>query len=86
MATTRDDIQTWWCERPKTTTHMIVVCDTYDHEDYPVYVTQGQDVHEKLAEHSKDMQRVMEVYSAALPFEAQLREHRAYHLDVLEAK
>ena len=26
-------------------THAIIVCDTYDHEDYPVYVTQRQDVH-----------------------------------------
>lgn len=82
MATTRDDIRRWWARRREHTTHMIVVCDTYDYEDYPVYVAQGQDVSTELEKYTTNMQRVMEVYSAALDFEGQLAEHRAYHLDV----
>lgn len=44
-------------------THMIVVCDTFDHDDYPVFVMPSEDVSEKDREYrEKSMQRVMEVY------------------------
>lgn len=44
MATTQDTISKWFdygVENKKS--HLIVVCDTYDYEDYPVYVDYGQD-------------------------------------------
>lgn len=44
---------------------MIVACDTFDYEDYPVYLGEGEDVEEKereLNDESK-MSRVMEIYS-----------------------
>jgi len=82
MATTQDDIRGWWKNRPELTTHMIVVCDTFDYEDYPVYVARGQDVSVELEKYTTNMQRVVEENSAALDFEGQLAEHRAYHLDV----
>ena len=54
-------------------THMIIVCDTYDWEDYPVYVTKHQNVRETHEQyHSMPMQKVMEVYNYALPTESQL--------------
>lgn len=54
-------------------THMIIVCDTYDWEDYPVYVTSDQNVHEIYEQHNeKNMQRVMEVYNYSLPSNEQL--------------
>lgn len=46
MAATRMDILRWIDQRPEDATHMIVVCDTYDWEDFPVYVTANEDVHE----------------------------------------
>ncbi len=60
---------------------MIVFCDTFDHEDYPVYVRADEDVRKKLdAAQGNPMQRLMEVYNYALPLEGQLNERRAYNL------
>jgi hypothetical protein len=42
-------------------THMVVVCDTFDHEDYPVYCNSEKEAREKYA-NPGNMQRVMEVY------------------------
>lgn len=55
---------------------MIVVCDTYNHEDYPVYVMPGEDAQSdvrKMVEEygKKSMQRVMEVYKLELGKDAQ---------------
>lgn len=45
-------------------THMIVVCDSFDHEDYPVFVKPTEDVREVEKKYrAASMQRVMEVYS-----------------------
>ena len=47
MAATRNDIKRWLAEaRAQGATHMIVVCDTYDWEDFPVYVRPEEDVRE----------------------------------------
>lgn len=59
-------------------THMIVVCDTFDYEDYPVYVKPDQDVRSVYsAYNSKDMQRIMEVYNLGMEMSAQLGRTRA---------
>lgn len=83
MGTTRDEIREW-LERGKAqgATHMIVVCDTYDYEDYPVFVMPGEDVKAKHAEYNgQNMQRVMEVYSYARDLEEQLAAPRVHNLD-----
>jgi hypothetical protein len=42
-------------------THMIVVCDTFDYTDYPVYVMPGQDLEEvQNTYNKKQMQRIRE--------------------------
>lgn len=83
MATTREEIREW-LERGKAdgATHMLVVCDTFDHEDYPVYVLKGADVRKEYAKYNgANMQRVMEVYSYGKDLEAQLAEHRVCNFD-----
>ena len=83
MATTREDIRAW-LERGKTegATHMIVACDTFDHEDYPVFVKPGQDVRKVYAEYNgPQMQRVMECYSYAMPLEEQISAGRVFNFD-----
>ena len=83
MGTSREDIKNW-LERGKeqNATHMIVVCDTFDHEDYPVFVLPGENVHAVYKEYDgPNMQRVMEVYSYKLPLEDQLAETCARHFD-----
>lgn len=49
--------------REEGATHMIVVCDTFDFDDYPVHVMPDQDVHKVIADYrSQTMREVMEVY------------------------
>lgn len=84
--TTRNDIARWLSDgKEMKATHVIVVCDTFDHGDYPVYVQADEDVREKAREYGypgqKNMQRVMEVYSLSKDLEFQLNEHRAFHFD-----
>ena len=59
---------------------MIVVVDTFDHGDYPVYVAAGQDAHTVAAGYNgKNMQRIMEVYDLRLDRDRQMAETRAFH-------
>jgi len=79
MATSRANIREWF-ERgiDEEATHMIVVCDTFDHEDYPVFVSAGQDARKVASGYNgENMQRVMEVYNLSMDMEEQLRERRA---------
>lgn len=83
MSTTKPEIKEWLEDgKKKGATHMIVVCDTFDHEDYPVYVLPGEDARQKYQDYNgPDMQRVMEVYSYAIDLDRQIAERRAYHFD-----
>lgn len=69
-------------------THLVVVCDTFDHEDYPVYVKLGQDVRKVVAEYNgPNMQRVMEVYDlteSEKTLAQQQLEHRSFNYGKLE--
>lgn len=82
--TTKNEIKSWLeYGQAQGATHMIVVCDTFDYEDYPVYVKPGEDPR-KVAEKYQDfnrMSRVMEVYSYRYPIADQLKEERAFHYD-----
>lgn len=82
MAATKQDISSWLDRGVKEgATHMIVVCDTYDYDDYPKYVSGSADfVHRKVAEvNAQSMQRVMEVYNLSVSKVSQLAEHRAFN-------
>ena len=58
---------------------MLVICDTYDYDDYPVYANTAADCMIKY-NNPGQMQRVMEVYDLAADKEAQLNEARAMRL------
>lgn len=79
MAATHNDIRNWLDRGIKDgATHVIIVCDTYDFEDYPVYVMPEQSaVEEYSRNHGTNMQKVMEVYNLSLDIDIQLSEHRA---------
>ena len=80
--TSKTDIRRWLREgRRHGATHVIVVCDKFSYEDYPVYIHPGTSVHDKIRQYNQNMQRVMEVYSLRLPLDAQVDEPRAYHTD-----
>lgn len=80
MAANKEDIRRWLKSADEKTTHMLVVCDTYDWEDYPVYLREGEDINIAINNHSGNMQRIMEVYNMSMDIEAQLNEGRARNL------
>lgn len=82
MFTTKETIRQWFIKGKKDkATHMIVVCDTFDYTNYPVYVYRKDDVIETIDDYSgRDMQRIEEVYSMDLDMEEQLAEEIAYHI------
>ena len=73
MAATASDIEGWFASaRKQQSSHMIVVCDTYDHDDYPVYCENETECWRKYDEHNgKNMQRIMEVYDISKGWKAQ---------------
>ena len=81
MMTTADQIRGWLqLAMGQDATHVIVVCDDFDHSDYPVIVGPEEDFWELYDSHNgKNMQRVMEVYDLSLDIETQLAEVRAKH-------
>lgn len=80
--TTKADIADWLkSARKQKCSHLLVVTDTYDWEDYPVYVTADDNVHQRINHYNgPNMQKVTEVYSMALTDAAQLAEHRSWHV------
>jgi len=78
---TRNELSDWFDEGLKEkATHMIVVCDTYDYEDYPVFVSANEDVREIEKEHKgKSMQMIMEVYNLSMNKEEQIAAVRAFN-------
>jgi predicted house-cleaning NTP pyrophosphatase (Maf/HAM1 superfamily) len=85
MAASWDDISSWFdAGVTQGASHMIVVCDTFEYEDYPVYVRpeSTSDARKVAEEHSKNMQRVMECYVLdPSRKQAQLSERRAHHYE-----
>ena len=81
MPTTRQEIAEWFEEGVKNSkTHMIVVCDTFDYDDYPVFVSEGESARTAYEERDgRNMQRVMEVYNLRMDMETQLNERRAFN-------
>jgi hypothetical protein len=81
MAASKEDIRRWLTEgKAMGATHVVVVCDTFDWDDYPVFVMPGEDakaVHGKY--NGKDMQQVMEVYNLAVDLETQLSQRRVFN-------
>jgi hypothetical protein len=82
MAASREDISGWFDSGvAEKQAYLIVVCDTFDHEDYPVYANDEVECFSIYNEHNgKDMQRIMEVYNLGQPKDEQMNEHRCMRL------
>lgn len=77
--TTKFEIEEWFDEGVKMKArYMVVVCDTFDHEDYPCYCFNDEDCLKRIKEPGS-MQRVMEVYDFQIRKDKQFAETRAYH-------
>lgn len=82
MTTTTKHMLSEWFDQGilERATHMIVVVDEFDHEDYPVFVGADQDA-QVLVETTysgQNMQQMMEVYNLSKPKEEQLNRRRCY--------
>ena len=75
MAASLKDIAGWFQDGlEQHAAYMIIVCDTFDHEDYPHYVTKAEA--SNFWSHyyyydDKNMQRIMEVYDLQKPWSQQ---------------
>ena len=82
MAASKDRIQLWFREgQSKDAHHMLVITDTYEYEDYPVYVMKNEDTKKKIKEvrEESEMRVIQEIYDLSLDMNTQLDEKRAYH-------
>lgn len=80
--TTQSKIAAWFDDGVKQgKTYMVVVVDTFDWEDYPVYAADEADCQKQFDLHNgQNMQRVMEVYDLQKDKATQLAEKQAWHL------
>lgn len=67
MATSYSDVQEWVKRgKERGATHVISVCDTFDWDDYPVFVMPEDDLLTKKAEYDGvNMQKINEVIDLA---------------------
>jgi len=70
--TTQADLRRWF-ERglEQGMKQMVVMCDTFDHGDYPIYTQTAQEARDLVA-NPGSMQRAMEVYDLTKPMEPQV--------------
>ncbi len=78
--TTQDDIRAWLKRAPEGATHMLVICDTFDWDDYPKFIMPGQDVR-KIADENNgpNMTKLMEVYNLSMDLEPQIAAPRSFN-------
>lgn len=79
--TTLAQISKWFDRGVKQgATHMIVVCDTFSYEDYPVYVAPGDSPRTRAEEFDgKNMQKIIEVYDLRKDKREQLHQFRTFN-------
>jgi hypothetical protein len=79
--TTKQDIRRWLETGLRSNcSHVIVVCDTFAWEDYPVYVSKKDNCEEICKIHQKNMQQVMEVYNLSMDINEQLNQKRVWNV------
>lgn len=80
MAATRDDLRAWFLrgQQEETLTHMVILCDTFDMSDYPVYVESKEEAMAYMGP-LDNMRKVMEVYNLHRDMEEQLAAVRAWY-------
>ena len=82
MAASYQQIESWVEEaKAEGARWLIVACDSYDYEDYPIAIRADEDFWKRFEEYNGvNMQRVMEVYDLEGELMAQLDEERAFHV------
>lgn len=74
-AATLSEIEAWYGEgESKGASHMIIACDSFDYEDYAIFVMPGSNPRDHMPSNGD---KVMECYSFALGWESQSKVWRA---------
>jgi hypothetical protein len=78
---TKQDISRWFDTGVSlSASHMIIMFDTFDWNDFPVYVSVEENAYDKAhGREGKNMEILMEVYDLNMDKEEQLSERRAFH-------
>ena len=86
--TTRDELRLWFDEGvAQGASHLVIATDTWDWEDFPIYVRADQDVSAIVQKHQADeATRVMEVYDLGADRAEQLEARRTWALENPEPK
>ena len=85
MVTTTEIISDWFDRGVKKNyQYMVVMCDTFDWDDYPLYFNSLEEVKNKY-DNPGSMQKVMESYTLTNNKDAQLKKMRShiYSLDFM---
>lgn len=80
MSTTRSDIEGWFDNGVADKQQfMIIVCDTFDWEDYPIFCDDAKELAEQYASHNGvNMQTIMEVYDLTKDKVTQMKQNRCF--------
>lgn len=82
MAASRQDIERWFENGVALGAgYMLVICDTFDHSDYPVYCATEDDARTRMKTPG-EMQRLMECYDLSADKTEQMNQRRAMALTV----
>src|SRR5476649_2085521 len=79
------DIRKWMeSGKAQNARFMLVICDTFDWEDYPTYVMPTEDINKKAQQFGGDgngfsMQTIMECYDLSMDWQKQLNQRRSWN-------
>ena len=69
-----------WLNKSGNFTHMLVICDIFDYENYPVYITSNENVEKMIERYSVNMQKVVEVYNFKMNIGYQLSQFKLWNI------
>jgi len=84
MATTQNEIRKWFDTGVSNQAKwMIIVCDTFNYEDYAVYADTVKEFDSKYNDfNGRDYSRIMEVYDLSKPREPQVTKARSWEYPI----
>ena len=81
MSANKAKIWTWIESAQESNTHVLIVRDTFDNENYPVYVEEDEDANERVKFfNDKQMSKVDEVYNLKMDHKKQINSRRAWNI------
>ncbi len=80
MTATRNDIESWFkYGKAEGLEYLIVMCDSYDYDNYPKYCSRNQ-LQGTIDAYPKDMQYIEEIYDLNMDMTAQVAQYRCFSL------